>query len=88
MLTHSHDHEVLYITCRLAKLPERGWHILRHSFATHAAMFGVNQWTLNAWLGRKAMEEMMRRWERWVRATGVAKPVECEAEVKPIPLFM
>lgn len=59
-LTDSYVHEMLYRTCRIAGLPERGWHILRHSFATHAGMFGINPWTLNAWLGHKAMEETMR----------------------------
>jgi integrase len=59
-LTDSYVHDLLYRTCRLAGLPERGWHILRHSFATHAAMFGINPWTLNAWMGHKAMEETMR----------------------------
>lgn len=59
-LTDSHAHEVLYRICRLAGLPTRGWHILRHTFATHAAMFGVNPWILNAWMGHKAMEETMR----------------------------
>jgi integrase len=31
-----------------AGLGERdgGWHVLRHSFGTHAALFGVNPWTL------------------------------------------
>lgn len=28
--------------CRLAGLPEHQWHTLRHSFGTHAALFGVN----------------------------------------------
>jgi integrase len=46
--------------CRVAELPERPWHILRHSFATHAAMFGVNPWSLMTWLGHKRMEETMR----------------------------
>jgi integrase len=59
-LTDSYAHEWQYRTCRLARLPERGWHVLRHSFATHSAMFGVNPWTLNAWLGHKTMEETMR----------------------------
>jgi integrase len=40
-------------------LRERGWHVLRHSFATHAAMFGVNPWSLQNWLGHKRMEETM-----------------------------
>lgn len=43
-----------------AGVPIRGWHALRHTFATHAAMFGANPWTLNAWLGHKTMEETMR----------------------------
>lgn len=59
-LTDSHAAEVLYRICRLAGLPTRGWHILRHSFATHSAMFGINPWMLNAWMGHKAMEETMR----------------------------
>jgi len=30
--------------CRNAGLPERLFHTLRHSFGTHAALFGVNPW--------------------------------------------
>src|SRR5258708_39487531 len=33
---------LMYRVCRKAGLPERGWHSLRHSFGTHAALFGVN----------------------------------------------
>jgi integrase len=53
------SHAVIRILGR-AGVPIRGWHSLRHTFATHAAMFGVNPWTLNSWLGHKAMEETMR----------------------------
>lgn len=35
------------------------WHILRHTFATHAAALGVNPWSLNQWMGHKRMEETM-----------------------------
>ena len=28
--------------CKRAGLPEREWHTLRHSFGTHAALFGAN----------------------------------------------
>lgn len=35
-----------YRLCREAGLPERGWHALRNSFGTHAAMFGANPWKL------------------------------------------
>lgn len=41
-------------------LPCRGWHILRHSFGTHAALFGVNPWRLMVWMGHKRIDETMR----------------------------
>jgi len=44
---------------RRAGLPERGWHILRHSFGTHAALFGVNPWKLMQWMGHKRIDETM-----------------------------
>ncbi len=40
-------------------VPLRGWHVLRHSFGTHAALFGVNAWRLQAWLGHKRIEQTM-----------------------------
>ena len=51
---------LLYRVCRLAGLEERGWHCLRHSYGTHAALFGVNPWRLMGWLGHKRIEETMR----------------------------
>jgi len=50
----------IYRICRRAGLPERGWHVLRHSFATHAARFGVNPWRLQAWLGHSTINMTMR----------------------------
>jgi integrase len=35
--------------------PNTMWHRLRHTFATQAAMLGVNPWTLMTWMGHKAM---------------------------------
>jgi integrase len=35
------------------------WHLLRHTFGTHAALFGVNPWRLQAWLGHKRIDETM-----------------------------
>ena len=32
---------------------------MRHSFGTHAALFGVNPWRLQAWLGHKRIDETM-----------------------------
>jgi integrase len=39
----------------------RGWHVLRHSFASNAAMKGVDQRIINAWLGHQT-EEMVQRY--------------------------
>lgn len=51
---------VIYRICRQAQLPERSWHALRHTLATHAARLGVNPWTLQGWLGHKRIDETMR----------------------------
>src|SRR5262249_11715998 len=48
-----------YRICRRAKLEERGWHVLRHAFGTHAALFGVNPWVLMGWMGHKRIDETM-----------------------------
>jgi len=45
--------------CRRAGLPVRSFHTLRHTFGTHAALFGVNPWRLRAWLGHKRIDETM-----------------------------
>lgn len=37
----------------------RHWHTLRDAFGTHAALFGVNPWRLQAWLGYKRIDETM-----------------------------
>lgn len=43
-----------------AELPRRGWHILRHTFGTHAALCSVNPWRLMMWMGHKRIDETMR----------------------------
>jgi hypothetical protein len=35
------------------------WHLLRHSFATHAALLGVSPWSLQAWMGHGRIDETM-----------------------------
>ena len=45
--------------CRKAGLPVHYWHRLRHCFGTHAALFGVNPWRLQGWMGHKRIEETM-----------------------------
>ncbi len=46
--------------CRVAGLPERQWHRLRHSFATHAALLGVNPLRLQHWLGHSTLNMTLR----------------------------
>ena len=38
-----------------------GWHVLRHSFASNAALKGVDQRMINSWLGHQT-EEMVQRY--------------------------
>jgi integrase len=45
--------------CRRAGLPVKRWHTLRHAFGTHAALFGVNPWRLQSWMGHKRIDETM-----------------------------
>jgi integrase len=59
-LSDGQTNNQIYRLCRLAGLPERGWHILRHTFGTHAALFSVNPWRLQSWLGHKRIDETMR----------------------------
>jgi integrase len=54
--TTSHAIRRIY---RRGGLPERGWHPLRHSFGTHAALLGVNPWKLQAWMGHGRIDETM-----------------------------
>ena len=49
----------MYEICERAKLPSKQWHILRHTFGTHAALFGVNPWRLQSWMGHKRIDETM-----------------------------
>lgn len=44
----------VFRVCRLC----RGRH-KRHSYGTHAALFGVNPWRLQTWLGHKRIDETM-----------------------------
>ncbi len=53
------DHGI-YRACRRAGLSERGWHVLRHSYAMHLAHFVVNPWRLQTWLGHSTINMTMR----------------------------
>lgn len=57
------DHQadaIIRRVCRLARLPTRFFHALRHSFGSHAALFGVYPFVLQEWLGHKSMQETQR----------------------------
>ena len=58
-VSDSQARDAMYRICKLAGLPERGWHLLRHSFGTQAAMLGVNPWRLQSWMGHKRIDETM-----------------------------
>src|SRR5215470_4713697 len=57
--TDGQANAVILRICRRAGLPEKRWHTLRHCFGTHAALFGVNPWRLQAWMGHKRIDETM-----------------------------
>jgi integrase len=57
--TDGQANAVILRICRRAGLPLKRWHTLRHTFGTHAALFGVNPWRLQAWLGHKRIDETM-----------------------------
>jgi hypothetical protein len=57
--TDGQANAVILRICRRAGLPEKRWHTLRHTFGTHAALCGVNPWTLQAWMGHKRIDETM-----------------------------
>src|SRR5512135_2030828 len=42
-----------------SRAPEKRWHTLRHTFGTHASLFGVNPWRLQSWMGHKRIDETM-----------------------------
>lgn len=61
--SHKTDNQVRYALDEIYKkagLPLKGWHILRHTFGTHLALFGVNPWRLQLWMGHKRIDETMR----------------------------
>ena len=57
--TDGQANAVILRICRRAGLPEKRWHTLRHAYGTHAAMFGVNPWRLQSWMGHKRIDETM-----------------------------
>jgi integrase len=46
----------------------RGWHVLRHSFASNCAAKGIDQRLIDAWLGHQT-EEMKKRYRHLIPST-------------------
>ena len=88
------DDQAIWIiqrVCRRAGLPIRHWHMLRHSFGTHAALFGVNPWRLQTWLGHKRIDETMiyvhvaeshaRKWPEAVQEAASAVAIDPDKRI-------
>ena len=59
----------------------RGWHVLRHTFGTHAALFGANPWVLMDWMGHKRIDEKML----YVHFAGAhARPTPVQATISSV----
>ncbi len=60
MLTKGECKRPLWGACRRAGLRRIGWHVLRHTFASHLAMRGVPVLTIKELLGHRSLEMTMR----------------------------
>ena len=60
ILTRDRVKRVIPRACRLAGLREVGWHVMRHTFASHLAMQGVPLKVIQELLGHATLEMTMR----------------------------
>jgi integrase len=60
------DHLKRTLTGKWSKI--RGWHVLRHSFASNCAAKGIDQRIINAWMGHQT-EEMVKRYRHLIPDT-------------------
>lgn len=60
MLTAGECKHPLYRAARRAKLRRVGWHVLRHTYASHLAMLGASPKTIQELLGHATLEMTMR----------------------------
>lgn len=71
------------VRCAMERIAERaglgdrvsGWHIGRHTFATHLALLGANPWALQEWMGHQRSDET-QLYADVARAHGRTIPVE------------
>jgi integrase len=68
-LTRDEAHDHLGRTLRGSKWEVlRGWHVLRHSFASNCAARGIDQRLIDTWLGHQT-EEMKKRYRHIIPST-------------------
>ena len=60
MLTDSHDSKALVHACKKAGIRLIGWHVLRHTFASHLAMQGASMKVIQDLLGHASIVMTMR----------------------------
>ncbi|MEO8551170.1 MAG: tyrosine-type recombinase/integrase [Kofleriaceae bacterium] len=60
MLTDSHDSKALVHACKKAGIRQIGWHVLRHTFASHLAMQGASMKVIQDLLGHASIVMTMR----------------------------
>jgi len=59
-LTSDGCYRALHSTCRMVELRKIGWHVLRHTFASHLAMRGVPLKVIQELLGHATIQMTMR----------------------------
>jgi site-specific recombinase XerD len=68
-LTRDEAHDHLERTLRGSKWAVmKGWHVLRHSFASNCAARGIDQRLIDAWMGHQT-EEMKKRYRHIIPST-------------------
>jgi site-specific recombinase XerD len=60
MLTKNQCRRPLYDVCKRASLRQIGWHVLRHTFASHLVMRGVPIRVVQELLGHRDIKTTMR----------------------------
>jgi integrase len=60
LLSRNQARRLLYTACRRAGLRQVGWHVLRHTFASHLIMRGVSLKAAQELLGHATMDMTMR----------------------------
>jgi len=83
-VTETYLKHAVYRVCEAAGVAPSSWHTLRHTYATHAARFGVSSWTLQSWLGHSSVT-MTEKYVTLASRLGEAVPAFVTAAGKNQP---